>query len=338
MRAPLLLVALMACLTAACAAPPANDLLPDETGEDVGEDEAAVKKKKKGDGKKDDDKKPEDKPATVRFEVLQHNIGAGTAGENGTGPEALAYTFKQIDERKPDVVMLEEVCWSQVAIIKAKYPGWNVYFSQMSAAHPGCGGPKGQVLATDRAMSNVWTEDLGDVDPHLEKHFTLLCGDVAKAGKKVLACVTHLRAGGYGEPGSEALAARGRQIQNIKGHLRDYVQAGRAVVFAGDFNTRPHEPLFDPIHRLTRSGEANGGPFDEADQTDDRRERFAEKADERVKCAQNACRSGEPTVGGHKIDHIFFSHNRVAGQLSAEVLENGGSAHKLYYGSAELDL
>lgn len=309
-----LLTALLACL-GACVAP--EELADEDAEEEVAEDEAEVK-------------------GGVRFEVLQHNIAAGA--KSSTGAAALRYTFAQIDARKPDVVMLEEVCASQVPIIKAKYPRWNVYFSQMSAAHPGCGGPKGQVLATHRPLRDVFIEDLGDVDPNLEKHFTLLCGDVMKGGKKVLACATHLRAGGYGEPGSEALAARGRQIVRIKQILAARVRAGRAVVVAGDFNTRPHEPLLDPLYRLTRSGERKGGPFEEADQTDDRRERFANNADGRVKCAPKACRSGQPTMGGHKIDHVFFSRNRVAGLLNAEVLGSGASDHKLLYASAVLDL
>jgi endonuclease/exonuclease/phosphatase family metal-dependent hydrolase len=270
----------------------------------------------------------------VHFEVLQHNIGAGT--ENDPGAKSLASTFAEIDSRKPDVVMLEEVCASQVPLIKAKYPKWNVYFSQMSAAHPGCLGPKGQVLATDHAMSDVTIQDLGDVDPVMSKHFTLLCGAVAMGGKKVYSCVTHLRAGGS-TPETDSLAtqARARQVLKIKTLLRDRLQTTQAVVVAGDLNARPEEALLDPLYRVTRSGAGNGGLFDEADQSDANREGYAEPG---VRCATNACRSGEKSAKTGKLDYVLFSHARVVGGLAAEVLGTGGSAHALYYASADLAL
>lgn len=292
-----------------------------EEEEDAAESSAEVKGKKK----------------LQRFDVLTHNIGGGA--ENDPGDKGIAYTFSQIDARNPDVVMLEEVCYSQYESFKARYPTWNVLFAQMRASHPGCanGEAKGQVLASRRAMVEELREDLGDVDPSGDKHFTLLCGAVPmpKTARKVLACVTHLRAQGSDPAAAEA--ARGRQAQRIHALLKDRIRGGQAVVVAGDFNAGPHRDTLDALYRLTRGGNFGGGLFDEADQTDARREKFA---DEGVRCAAGACRSGEGTMAnnGAKLDFVFFSHNRVKGDLGADPLDNGGSGHRMYKAWAELDL
>ncbi len=270
-----------------------------------------------------------------RFDVLTHNIGGGA--ENDAGAAGIAYTFQQIDSQNPDVVMLEEVCTAQYDLFKARYKGWNVLFSQMSAAHPGCGNqPKGQVLASRRPMKEVLREDLGDVDPNLTKHFTLLCGavEMPDTARKVVACVTHLRA--EGADAAAADAARGRQIERIHTLVRSRVKAGQAVVLAGDFNTSPKRDLIDPLYRVTRDGTFGAGLFDEADQTDARRVEFATRE---VTCAPSACRSGAPTTTeGPKLDFVFFSHNRVGATLGATPLGAGGSGHKLYRAWADLDL
>ncbi len=297
---------------------------------DVSGDEAAVKSGKKA--ASTPKTPPKDPP--VRFTVLQHNVGAGV--ENDAGAAGLDYTFDQIDETRPDVVALEEVCIGQLDIIRAKLAGWTVSFSPMSQAHRGCGyQQKGQVLATRHPITDETETELGDPDPSGNKHFTLRCGAIShpKATRKVTVCVTHLRAGGL-DPDAADLA-RGRQVQRIKELVRERVQANEAVVVAGDLNAGPKKETLDPLYRLTLSGGTDGGHFDEADQTDPRREKFAEAL---VTCAAQACRSGENTTDGGKLDHVFFSHNRVAGELHADVLGRGGSDHSLYLAYADLDI
>lgn len=304
-----------------------------EDEEEVAESSDAVKKGKgkgKGDGSGDNQK-------LQRFDVIQHNIGGGA--ENDPGEKGIAYTFSQIDEQNPDVVMLEEVCASQYEAFKARYPSWNVLFAPMRASHPGCANAeaKGQVLASPRPMVETIREDLGDVDPQGDKHFTLLCGSVSMpdTARKVLSCVTHLRA--QGNDAAAAEAARGRQVRRVNQLLNDHVKDGKAVVLAGDFNAGPEKDTLDPLYRLTRNGGDNGGLFDEGDQTDPNR---VKNAKPEVKCGADACRSGEPTMaeGYAKLDFAFFSHNRVGGELKANPLSSGGSGHRLYKASAQLKL
>jgi len=307
--------------------------------EDVGELELAKKKKdkKKDDDKKGDDKKGDDKPADPppkdirRFDVLQHNIGGGT--ENDGGAAGIAYTFSRIDAANPDVVLLEEVCAAQYELFKQRYPTWSVLWAQMTTneGNDRCGGtPKGQILASPRAMAEEIRKDLGESDG--ERAFTLLCGGVSlpNTQRKVLACVTHLRAG------DDQAAAREKQAWRIADALNPLAKDGRPVVIGGDLNSNPDAKSLDHLYRLTRNGGTDGGRFDEADQTDANREKYAQR--DAVKCAGDACRTGEGTMAANraKLDYVFFSHNRVV-ELGAEVDNAGGSAHKLYRGWAKLE-
>lgn len=286
--------------------------------------------------KKDKDK--EEKDTGRRFDVLAHNVGGGA--ENDGGPAGIAYTFTRIDAAKPDVVMLEEVCQAQVDAFKARYVGWSVLFAPMTTNEGAdkCGGtPKGQLLASPRAMTEEIRQDLGDPDG--VKHFTLLCGEVPvpDTQRKVLACVTHLHA--TGDQPEIAEAARKRQAWRIAATLDPRANGGQAVVLAGDFNAGPGREPLDNLYRLTTAGDFTGGKFDEADQTDVNGEKNALR--DEVRCAASACRTGEGTMADNyaKLDYVFFSHDRVVdGQLGAEVDGNGGSGHKVYRAWAKLDL
>lgn len=295
--------------------------------------ESAAKKKKKDEDdkkKKDDDKKDDDKKKpSVRFDVIQHNVGGGA--ENVGTPDGLAYTIAQIRERKPDVVMLQEVCADQYDALKAALGGWDMHFIPMRATHSGCANKaKGQVLASPRAMEGYSDTDLLDMDG--DKRFTLSCAGVPipNTQRSVLACVTHLRVGGTDEDGS----IRHRQAARIARALGPEMAKGRAVVVAGDLNANPDKPILDPLYRLTLDGKTNGGSFDEADQTDPRNRELAKRE---VTCAENACRSGAPTTtDGPKLDYVFFSHNRAAA-VSAQAFGFGGSHHALYAAAADLE-
>ncbi len=175
--------------------------------------------------------------------------------------------------------------------------------------------------------------DLGHADPG--KTVTLLCGDVSFEKRKanVRVCSTHLVS--RGDDPADSDRRRAREVEALVATLDPIVRSGKAVVFAGDMNSGPKKGLLDPIYRLKRNGSWGGGLFDEADQTDPRREEYL---DEGIACAPGACRSGENTHDNSKLDHIFFSHNRISGALEGRVLNKGKSDHNLYRGSAILHL
>ena len=309
-----------------------DDELTDEAAYDV-KDGKKNKNKNKGNGGGKNEPKNEGR----RFDVLTHNVGGGA--ENDDGLVGISYTFSRIKATNPDVVMLEEVCYAQYQAFLQAFPGWSVLFAPMTENIGGekCGGtPKGQLLASPRAMTEAIRQDLGDPDG--AKYFTLLCGEVPipNTARKVLACVTHLRAQGNDPAAAEA--ARDRQVWRIANTLNPRANSGQAVVIAGDFNASPGKKALDHLYRLTRSGNYNGGKFDEADQSNPNRERYASRED--VRCAADACRSGEGTMTNNaaKLDHVFFSHNRISGRMGAEIEGSGGSGHKLYRAWAKLEL
>lgn len=266
----------------------------------------------------------------VRFDVITHNIAGGML--NFGRVDALDYVEQQIAEARPDVVMLQEVCQTQADAFRASHPAWAVEFRVTRENHPKCG-PLGHLLASHHGLYDVTETDLGHADPG--KKVTLLCGEVSFEKRKgnVRVCSTHLVS--RGEDPVDSDRRRALEVEALVATLNPIANSGKAVVFAGDLNSGPRKNLLDPIYRLKRNGNWGGGLFDEADQTDPRREQFL---DDGVACAPGACRSGEPTHDNSKLDHIFFSNNRISGEIDGRVLGKGKSDHNLYRGSAILHL
>lgn len=266
----------------------------------------------------------------VRFDVITHNIAGGML--NFGRVEALDYVEREIADARPDVVMLQEVCQTQADAFQANHPAWDVEFRVTRPNHPKCG-PLGHLLASHHGLDDVTETDLGHADPG--KSVTLLCGDVKFEKRKgaVRVCGTHLVS--RADDPDDSDRRRALEVEALVATLDPIVRSGRAVVVAGDMNSGPKKALLDPIYRLKRNGTWGGGLFDEADQTDPRREEYL---DEGITCAPGACRSGEDTHGNSKLDHVFFSHNRISGALEGRVLNKGKSDHNLYRASAILHL
>ena len=255
-------------------------------------------------------------------------LDLGGAENGGTG-DALAYTFAQIEEKKPDVVMLEEVCAAQLDAFKARFRGWQVRFTVQRAKHEGCGnGAKGNLIASPRGFADTLDAPLGEPDG--DKVFSLTCGGVPmpNTARTVLACVTHLRINDADD------SLRDKQVWRIVDAVRAEVAKGREVVIAGDFNLTPDRLPLDRLYRLKTNGSGGGGAFDEADQTDPKREEYAMKG---IRCGSDACRSGVDTSDSRKIDYTFFSNNRAVA-VGAQAMGRGGSSHNLYHAWADLKL
>lgn len=267
---------------------------------------------------------------TVRFDVITHNIAGGML--NFGQPKALDTVEAAIANAQPDAVMLQEVCSTQAAQFAANHPAWAVEFRVTRPEHPNCG-PLGHLIATPHGLSNVDETDLGHAEPG--KSVILLCGDTSFENRKgtVRICGTHLRS--RGDDPVAADKAKTKEVLRMVDTLRPHVNAGKAVIVAGDMNAGPRKELLDPMYRLKLNGNWGGGQFDEADQTDPKREQYKDAG---VVCAPGACRSGEPTHDSSKIDHIFFSNNMIAGDIEAHVGNKGNSDHNLYRGSAMLAL
>ena len=285
--------------------------------------------------------------------VITHNI-AGSMNFDGSA-RALDGVNTEIDRFGPDVVMLTEVCESQVRAFKDDHPGWHIRFSvmidnQSSCETAGSGEPygtrQGQMLASPHPISNRSAHPLGHPD-HDEtgaqartKWFTLLCGDISIPGQSregLRACVTHLRA--FNQP--EDHRAREAQTKRIREVLHDEIhQKGKAVTLGGDFNAKPNWNAMDDIYRLDRDSKYTGrGDFYEADQTDPKY--FQDHGS--VTCAARVCRNGQHTKDTHdlgksrKIDYLFISRNVThGGRVSGLAPDDYGSDHRLYRGLFEI--
>lgn len=272
-----------------------------------------------------------------RFKVIEHNVAGGMVHKGDA--KALDGVDGEIADFHPDVVLLSEVCESQFNAFKQRHAGWDVHWRVNRKVHPDCapgGGQLGNLIATPQKFDNVVEYDLGEPEEGGNKKYILLCGNMKVPNRKgdVRACSTHLLSRGDDPKANEE--RRARQVKKVVDAVKPRLRKNEAVVVAGDFNAAPWRSLLDPMYRLTRNGTFDGqGEFDEADQTDPKRAKYAENG---VKCAADACRSGENTHENSKMDQIFFDHASIGGEISGDVRGTGGSDHHIYRASAQLKM
>ena len=179
--------------------------------------------------------------------VVSHNI-AGAAMYGGS-PAALVGVEAHIAAYNPQLVMMQEVCASQVEAFQEVHPDWNLVLGQSREAHPECGDrPLYVVLATPRPLRNPQTINLGE-ESHSRVQW-LTCAEVAIGGAWTTACTVHIKAtwaeqqatelGGM-EPGQRA-----RQIQRVSWWVKQFRENGPVIV-AGDFNARGNDPILEPM-------------------------------------------------------------------------------------------
>lgn len=201
------------------------------------------------------------KSPTETIRVITHNI-AGGAIHLGD-PIAISRVNKHIAEYHPHVVMLQEVCSSQVAAFQKDHPSWNLTVSETRFSHPGCDGDKSTVDAGpdqdvrgdelyDLVASPLPMRNETHINLQEESHSRiqwLTCAQV-KLGQWITACSTHLKVAwaeqqavelGGMEPGQ-----RERQILRVAWWVKQFAQAGPVVV-GGDFNAEYNDPIMKPM-------------------------------------------------------------------------------------------
>lgn len=233
--------------------------------------------------------------------AISHNIAGGIAPHLGD-TSALAPTIRQINDFDPDVVMLQEVCYtSQFLWLKEQYPTWGFRFSPSRAQHDGCnGGAYGTVLASPHGLSNSWTQDLPFRSHGREQR--ILAADMVKDGIRSLVAVVHLKAKWAAEQ-SEEFSGRAigseqfAQCRSVADWTRTYKARGPVIV-GGDFNTPMHGGAIQPMK--DRYEEVNQG-------------------------------SGETG----RIDHIWAGGEGVEG-LSGSVVSGGTSDHPMPRGTVRV--
>ncbi|MFE3558537.1 endonuclease/exonuclease/phosphatase family protein [Streptomyces sp. NPDC059193] len=257
---------------------------------------------------------------------ITYNI-CGAASHCGVyGGSTAAWRDKMIaaiDGWDADLIMLQEVCYSQWQILRdalqnrsdgPKYD--SIWGAALPSGHPNTGrcddrwggsdtrfglatfakGSPGTINNADRFVKEL-TKGTGE-------QRILLCGRTTVTGRAVRACNTHI------DPGP---ANRNQQVIEVAEKAEEYARAGDPVVLAGDFNMLPHDPGMAPLYNH------NGGTgvFQEVDEND--KANFPDPKEYKHGCAQSQdrCRSGEWTAEEQcspkvsepgKIDYIFLSY------------------------------
>jgi len=194
--------------------------------------------------------------------VVTHNIAGGEFGHGST--DALATVERQISEFAPDIVMMQEVCYTgQYVAFKQAHPTWATRFAVSRPSHPECnGGALGDMLASPTPLSNSFTVDLPYWSHDREQR--ILCADLATANGKALVCTVHIKAkwsaeqseAYYGRPnGTEQRA----QIQSVVDVTKPYKTRGPVIV-AGDFNSPMYSGSIQPMQ--VEYNEVNAGTED----------------------------------------------------------------------------
>lgn len=227
--------------------------------------------------------------------------------------QVVQHNTDQVDQRWTDVlkragdndaVLAEEVCEASYEKAKKDNPNWTFSFHRQTLT-PGATGaatcPESEkgTKSADGTEHKTWkglvavhpgkgdTKDIdfygAAVNEEKVKIFGMACVDFRKAGKKVIACATHLQV--------DSDTARTEQTQKIKKITKKWINDDFSVVVAGDFNTGPTTPAMTNMYKFP-DGE---GRFVEAHQ---------------LKTGKAARAGADTAVGpegdGRKIDYVFF--------------------------------
>ncbi|MGW7516366.1 endonuclease/exonuclease/phosphatase family protein [Streptomyces sp. NPDC054796] len=259
-----------------------------------------------------------------------HNYLPGT-DTRGEIPVRAAQIVESVGNYSPDVVTLNEACYTQYrhireALVAQGYHATYASSSQTSGEH--CDGGDtafGMALFSKKPIATPReTHNLGDTQIHA------LCADTALGSRPVKACSVHLSVDDPDDPADDG--KREEQATKLAA-LASGWHATKPVVLMGDFNAQPFDADMDKFY----SHSGGEGIFNEADESD---------ADHSSSWPPGAVRgqSGEITFTSSttvppilkKIDYIFLSaadFRAVEGD-SLYGGERRTSDHRVYRGGA----
>lgn len=242
---------------------------------------------------------------------LQFNVCGNICYEGGL--EAADHLRDSILAWRPVIVTLNEICRPQAERLSELLRGSDHPMDHRFVATTvttKCPGEFGNAVFTRGPI-------IGDAEifelPNaaVSEQRKMICVETAlEAGATVLACSVHIV-----YPSDRNNGANHKpQIDRVAEIVNERARSGTAVVLGGDFNEKPDRSENGRGPTLLRAitDEAVGGMFDEVDRADNER-----------------------TLGGSKVDHIFFSANRFCcfdGQPTDPVV----SDHRLLRGTATL--
>lgn len=242
---------------------------------------------------------------------LQFNV-CGNICYDGK-PEAADHLRDSIRDWRPVIVMLNEICRTQAdrlseLLLGSDHPMEHRFVA--TTVTPKCQGEFGNAVFTrGPIIGDAEIFELPNADVS-ERRKMICVGTALEPGATVLACSVHIV---YPSDRDNGVNHK-PQIDRVAEIVNERARSGTAVVLGGDFNEKPDRSENGRSTTLLRpiTDEAVGGMFDEVDRADNER-----------------------TLGGSKVDHIFFSTNRFCcfdGQPTDPVV----SDHRLLRGTATL--
>lgn len=263
------------------------------------------------------------------FTAWQWNI---QGGYNGTHLQQVKVVTGSILKYDADFVVVNELCYDQyrTLITRLKDYGWPqgtsyARYTRMDnrasckAGDANKYGSVGFAIFSKHQLAAgiervALPEDTYDTLPN-RTHY-LACATL-KADTKVKMCGTHItptREDANGNP----VSIRSRQILAVTQKVNSDVDAGDAVMLAGDFNMQPHEAGLNRLYSVNVAGTVNRGNYGKFRELDDNDSSNCLGYGAFTK--DNGAGPEECGDGGRKLDFLFVSENRIVGGYSAKVL------------------
>lgn len=269
---------------------------------------------------------------TAQLRTVSYNICGGMCNKGGT--DKLVHITNKINAFAPQLVMLQEVCWSQFQSLKNTYAGtYEFGYTTLLTNYTGCGasdcsvntdadpnnddtrcwigqalGARGTLVGEPDKINlggerhQIAQDNPGDpIEQVNPRTFDALCYDVALTGytRTVKGCSVHLRA--YEDDlkvnRRARIAQAARLASDLDGDVSPAPGAGKIVVVAGDFNSAPYPNLDPTTNAFYRSDAKPGegwGRFYEADSDD--HNYYTQPVPDCVVGSDATCRTGESTI------------------------------------------
>jgi Endonuclease/Exonuclease/phosphatase family len=216
------------------------------------------------------------------WRIISQNI-AGGAMHNGDASALAEVQFHVNGGFRAQIVLMQEVCGSQLTWFKNRHPDWDVYGVVSRVAHPNCPGVDPDlydVVASSAHQTAETTVHLYD-DGVGGRTGDMPCATIHvwQHPKPVRACSAHFptTAVSHDPDGAKYASA----VTVTMAHLETYMQQGLPTVFGGDLNREPNESEVAPFYS-----------------------RMVEVDDPE----NENTTGGALPANGRKIDYIFFKH------------------------------
>lgn len=253
-------------------------------------------------------------------------------GYNGTHRQQVQAVTESILEHDADFVVINELCHDQykTLITHLKDNGWPqgtsyARYTEMdnrSSCTDADANKDGSVgfgiFSKQQLAAGIERVDLPEdtYDTLPNRTHRLACATL-EADTNVTLCGTHItptREDANGNP----VDIRSQQILAVAEKVNANVDAGNAVLLAGDFNMQPHEAGLNALYSANVAGTVNRDNYGKFRELDDNDSSHCLGYGAFTK--DNGAGPAECGAGGRKLDLLFASENRVVGGYSAEVL------------------